>query len=66
MCTTEGICDWCKRSALLTPHHYLDGKTHHSCQECHAFATLDVRLYNIGEKAEQERRNARQRLEIQL
>jgi hypothetical protein len=53
----EGVCDWCKRPALLTSHQYIDGKSHHSCQDCHEFARLDVRLYNLAEKAEQERRH---------
>ncbi|MDN3698458.1 hypothetical protein QWY97_14050 [Vibrio cortegadensis] len=46
----EGVCDWCKQPALLAKHDYIDGKHHHSCKDCNAMATLDVRQFNIEEQ----------------
>ena len=51
----EGMCDWCKKTSMLTKHNYVDGKSHHSCQECHDLATLDVRQFNLAELQHRER-----------
>lgn len=55
MFNIEGICDWCKRPALLTKHEYIDGKCNYSCKKCNELASLDVRQFNIGEIALRER-----------
>ncbi|MGP8304769.1 hypothetical protein [Vibrio sp. YIC-376] len=49
MFTVEGTCDWCKKTALITRHDYLDGKHNHSCKSCYDMAKIDVRLFNQGE-----------------
>lgn len=55
MFTIEGVCDWCKRPNMLAKHDYVDGKSHHSCKECHDLAALDVRQFNIAELQHRER-----------
>jgi hypothetical protein len=58
MFNIEGICDWCKQPNLLTPHLYVDGKKHHSCNKCDYLARLDVKEFNIAEIAAQQSRAA--------
>ncbi|MCG3735037.1 hypothetical protein ACXHQ9_01620 [Vibrio cincinnatiensis] len=60
MFNIEGTCDWCKQSRLLAKHEYIDGKAHYACQNCNDFAQMDVRLFNLAEIAQQERRAAQQ------
>ncbi|MGL6257780.1 hypothetical protein [Vibrio sp. WXL210] len=55
MSTTYGTCDWCKQRRRLKQLNYLDGKYHHSCEECMDLARLDVQLFNQGEQAYRER-----------
>ncbi|MEI8634382.1 hypothetical protein P4S72_24925 [Vibrio sp. PP-XX7] len=55
----EGVCDWCKHPALLAKHQYIDGKVYYSCQNCYAFACMDVRLYNNEEQEIQTRQQAK-------
>jgi hypothetical protein len=52
----EGICDWCKKLAMLKKPDYIDGKSHFSCQECNVLATLDVRQFNLAETESQKMR----------
>ncbi|WP_086980724.1 hypothetical protein [Vibrio aphrogenes] len=50
--STHGTCDWCKQFASqLVKFEYLDGVSHHSCPQCHDFARLDVRQFNLAEQA---------------
>ncbi|PWI34027.1 hypothetical protein DI392_07450 [Vibrio albus] len=49
MFTTQGVCDWCKKAAQVTRHDYIDGKYHHSCEDCQERAKLDVRQFNLEE-----------------
>lgn len=51
MFSIEGICDWCKKPAVLTKHDYIDGKCHYACKECNEVARLDVRMFNLEELA---------------
>ncbi|MFB9134318.1 hypothetical protein ACFSJQ_05625 [Vibrio olivae] len=60
MFTIEGVCDWCKKPALVIKHEYIDSKCHYSCEQCNSIATLDVRQFNIGEIQQREREQARQ------
>ncbi len=60
MFTIVGVCDWCKKPALVAKHEYIDGKYHHACEKCHEIATLDVRLFNIAELQQRERNATRQ------
>ncbi|USD61739.1 MULTISPECIES: hypothetical protein [Vibrio] len=47
--TKEGICDWCHTPSYVTKHEYIDGKCHHSCEQCLSFAVMDVRQFNLAE-----------------
>ncbi|EGQ8120837.1 hypothetical protein DDN79_01355 [Vibrio cholerae] len=58
MFSVEGICDWCKQPKLLTRHEYVDGKAHHSCENCNEFARMDVRQFNLAEMAFREKQQA--------
>ncbi|WP_394152382.1 hypothetical protein [Vibrio maritimus] len=49
MFTKEGICDWCHTPSYVTKHEYIDGKCHHSCEQCLSFAVMDVRQFNLAE-----------------
>ncbi|WP_413284397.1 hypothetical protein [Vibrio sp. MA40-2] len=51
MSSIEGNCDWCNKRSLLTRHEYVDGKCHHSCEECNDLARIDVSLFNTDEIA---------------
>ena len=51
MSSIEGICDWCNNRSSLTRHEYVDGKCHHSCEECNDLARIDVSLFNTDEIA---------------
>ncbi|WP_375753879.1 hypothetical protein [Vibrio sp. HN007] len=51
MFKTEGSCDWCKKQSLLIRHDYVDGRFHHSCEDCQDLAKFDVNLFNIDELA---------------
>lgn len=44
-----GQCDWCRESRRLSRLEYVDGKHHHSCQECLYLAKIDVNLFNQEE-----------------
>ncbi|MGX9415919.1 hypothetical protein ACXJY6_07500 [Vibrio sp. RC27] len=55
MFTIEGVCDWCNQPNYLTKHHYVDGKCHHSCEDCNELARLDVRQFNLAELAALQR-----------
>ncbi len=60
MFTIEGVCDWCKKPALVIKHDYIDGKCHYACEKCHPMATLDVRQFNLAELQQRERNATRQ------
>ncbi|MGC9422616.1 hypothetical protein [Vibrio sp.] len=60
MFNNEGMCDWCKQLGLLTKHEYIDGKAHYACHRCHDLARMDVRLFNLAEIAQQQRRATQQ------
>lgn len=51
MFNIEGVCDWCNKHSLLIRHDYVDGKSHHSCESCNDYATIDVSLFNRDEIA---------------
>ena len=53
----EGICDWCKKLAMLKKHDYIDGKRHFSCHDCNTLATLDVRQFNLAETQSQNEKH---------
>ncbi len=55
MFTIEGICDWCKQRGLLEKHVYVDGKCHYSCKNCHQYALIDVRQFNLDELAARQK-----------
>jgi len=47
MFRTEGVCDWCKKRAMVTKLSYIDGKSNYACQSCNEIAKMDIRLYNL-------------------
>ncbi|MBF9000110.1 hypothetical protein [Vibrio nitrifigilis] len=51
MTSKHGVCDWCKRSGLLTKHEYFDGKAYYACHSCDEHARMDIRQYNLEEMA---------------
>lgn len=51
--SARGTCDWCKQFVIgtLVKLEYIDGISHHACPQCHDFARIDVRQFNIAEQA---------------
>ncbi|MGO2323756.1 hypothetical protein [Vibrio casei] len=51
--SARGTCDWCKQFVVgeLIKLEYIDGISHHACHQCHGFARIDVRQFNIAEQA---------------
>ncbi|MDC0609691.1 hypothetical protein OAP63_03075 [Vibrio sp.] len=47
MFSKHGVCDWCKKRALVTKLNYVDGKSNFACASCSDIAKMDVRLYNL-------------------
>lgn len=50
--SAHGTCDWCKQFVgQLTKLEYIDGISHNTCPQCHDFARIDVRQFNLAEQA---------------